>query len=214
MKNRGWGWGWLPPPPPLKPPQKRFSDPRVGGGGGRGVEPPPPPAYAPDYQYHNNLKGLSHWRRRRRDCRDWSVAATRVTQDQKMACALTKETSQRLISRGDSGDQKWLALSPRRPQGDKVTTNSPGSSGNVAETSRRRRGDVSPVADKISLRDVAATDGDVAETSPRPAGDWNKSPKIEHWISRDSPETRLVSRRCRGDVSATSGDSSHYHVAT
>ena len=38
-----------------------------------------------------SLKGLSHWRRRRRDCRDWSVAATRVTRETK----------------------KWLALSPR-----------------------------------------------------------------------------------------------------
>ena len=93
---------------------------------------------------------------------------------------------------------------------DKVTTNLPGSCGDVFTTSpavaatsprrllscgdvatspavslvssrsRRRRGDVSPVADKISLRDVVATDGDVAETSPRPAGDWKKSPKIEH----------------------------------
>ena len=35
----------------------------------------------------------------------------------------------------------------------------------------------------------------VAETSPRPAGDWKSLPKkIEHvWASRDSPETRLVS---------------------
>ena len=81
----------------------------------------------------------------------------------------------------------------------------------VSSRSRRRRGDVSPVADKISLRDVAATDGDVAETSPRPAGDWRKSQKIiEHDFSRDSPETRLVSRRRRGGVSVTCGDSSRH----
>ena len=42
------------------------------------------------------LKGLSHWRRRRRDCRDWSVAATRATRETK----------------------KWLALSPRRRRRD------------------------------------------------------------------------------------------------
>ena len=44
----------------------------------------------------------------------------------------------------------------------------------VSEKSQRRCGVVSPVAGKISL---TATDGDVAETSPRPAGDWKMSPK-------------------------------------
>ena len=77
------------------------------------------------------------------------------------------------------------ALSPRRRQGEtspyKVTTNSPGSRGDVAatylqspwspaglgdisETSQRRRGDVSPVADKISRRNWWRRRGDFSET--------------------------------------------------
>ena len=83
--------------------------------------------------------------------------------DQKMACALNKETLlrlPRLISRGDLGDQ------------------------NMACTLMSRR----------RLRDLLETE--------------RVSKKIEHvWNSRDSPETRLVSRRRRGDISATSGDS-------
>ena len=80
-------------------------------------------------------------RRRRRDCRDWSVTATRET-------------------------KTWLVLS--------------------------RRGDVSETCWRLK----------------------KSQKKIEHvWISRDSPETRLVSRRRRGDVSATSGDSSRHLVS-
>ena len=56
----------------------------------------------------------------------------------------------------------------------------------VSSRSWRCRGDVSPIADKFSLCDVAATDGDVAEMSPRPAGDWKKSPKIEQPAGQSS----------------------------
>ncbi|XP_069791235.1 uncharacterized protein [Narcine bancroftii] len=67
----------------------------------------------------------------------------------------------------------------RSHQGDaRATTNSPGSHGDVSTTSlqhrrnvssvsdrsRRHRRDVSPVMDKISLHDIAATDGNVTET--------------------------------------------------
>ena len=116
------------------------------------------------------LKGLSHWRRRRRDCRDWSVAAIRATRETK----------------------KWLALSPRRR--------------------RRDCWDWSVTATRETKLWLALSRrGDVSETCWR----LKKSPKkIEHvWISRDSPETRLVSRRRRGDVSATSGDSSRHLVS-
>ena len=93
----------------------------------------------------------------------------------------------------------------------------------VSETSPRPAGDVAATSPRPA-GDVAATSpwfpaglGDVAETSPRQTC-WRLekvSQKIEQVsISRDSPETRLVSRRRRGDVSATSGDSSRQLVAT
>ena len=227
------------------------------------------------------IKVLSHWRRRRRDCRDWSVAATRAT----------RET------------RKWLALSPRRLLGDVSKGDNQfarksrgrrrdvsGSRGDVSETSpqlrgrlrqlrpyltgletrwrlvgdsslhwfRRRLRDVSwrrlagspgsrrnfkhvrffflrrlfPVSSRSwrRLRDLLETSPQrllsllglqqVSETSRRCLRyllETGKCPttKIEHVsISRDSAETRLVSRRRRGDVSATSGDSSRHLVAT
>ena len=141
------------------------------------------------------LKAVSHQRRRRRDVSNLSVAAVAETSPtKKMACALTKETSPRLLQ------TRWQALcsavagmllqsfqvvaatSPRRflvatslrdvsgSRGD-VSETFPGSRGDLAGSLhwvsarlRRRRGDVSAVADIISLRDVAATDGDVSET--------------------------------------------------
>ena len=154
-----------------------------------------------------------HWRRLRRDCSNWSVAATQQT-------------------------KKWLALSPRRHQGDvsrqgdnHFTRKSrgrrldiSGSSCNVSSVSLvssrswRRRVDVSPVADKISLRDVDATDGDIAEMSPRPAGDWKKSPKesnmFEFPATPRRPGYSPGDVTSQGDVSATSGDSSRHQVAT
>ena len=115
-----------------------------------------------------NLKGLSHWRRRRRD---WSVAATRETKN-------------------------WLALSSRRRC--------------------RDCRDWSVVVTRETKTWLALSrHGDVSDTcwrqkkSPPP-----KKKKIEHvWISRDSPEIRLVSRRRRRDVSTTSGDSSRHLVS-
>ena len=84
-----------------------------------------------NYWYFLYLKVLSHWRRRRRDCRDWSVAATRAT----------RETT------------KWLALSPRRLLGDVSRGDNQfarksrgcrrdisGSRGDVSETSSQLRG--------------------------------------------------------------------------
>ena len=75
---------------------------------------PPPPSLI-------RVKALSHWRRRRRDCCDSGDSG-----DQKMACALTKETSPRLprlISRGDSGDQHMAcALMSRRRLRDLLET--------------------------------------------------------------------------------------------
>ena len=131
--------------------------------------PPPPPTHRL-WLAEQSTKGLSHWRRRRRDCRDWSVAATRATRETKKWLALSPGRRRRdwSVRRGDSGDQNMAC----------------------ALTSRRR------------LRDLLETE----KVSP---------PKIKHvWISCDSPETRLVSRRRRGDVSATSGDSSRHLVAT
>ena len=78
---------------------------------------------------------------------------------------------------------------------------SPGKSRGRLRQSRRRLRDVFSVAatslrclwqspwspaglgdltDKISLRNVTATDGDIAEMSPKPAGDWKSLQKIEH----------------------------------
>ena len=91
---------------------------------------------------------------------------------------------------------------------------SPAGIGDVSATSPR------PAGDQGDWDVVAATSpaslGDVTEMSPRPAGDWKKSQKKKNrtcWISRDSPETRLVSMRRRGDVSSTSGDSSRQLVS-
>ena len=102
-----------------------------------------------------------------------------------------KVTSTLFGSRGDVA----AATSPRRflvatslrdvsgSRGD-VSETFPGSRGDLAGSLhwvsarlRRRRGDVSAVADIISLRDVAATDGDVSETSRRLE---KVSKKIEH----------------------------------
>ena len=87
---------------------------------------------------------------------------------------------------------------------------------------RSHQGDVAATAETAETdqsrrlgRPTHGLHSHVAETSPRPGGDWKVSKKIEHvWISRDSLETRLVSRRRRGDVSACSGDPSRHLVAT
>ena len=150
------------------------------------------------------VKGLSHWRRRCRDCRDWLVAATRET---KKWLALSPRRCRRDWSVAATRETtKWLALSPRRRQGGvsetspQVTTNSPRSRRNISSVSlvssrsRRRRVDVSPVAHKISLRDIAATDGDVAETSPQ------SRTKL---VSATSPQLMETSRRHLRDLLET-----------
>ena len=148
-----------------------------------------------------------------------------------MACALTKgdvaatDQSRRLgrpknslcSHQGDVSETSRRRLQTRwQPIPPEVTGTSPrrlrsGSCRNVSSVSlvssrsRRGRGDVSSVADKISLhgrrRNWWRRHGDLSETC------WGLK-KIEHvWISRDSPETQLVSRRRRGD-------SSHHLVTT
>ena len=98
-----------------------------------------------------------------------------------ISLAETSPRLPRLIScgnSGDSGDQKMACALTKERR-----LGRPNTCMACALTSRRR------------LRDLLETE--------------KISQKIGHvWISRDSPETRLVSRRRRGDVSATSGDSS------
>ena len=118
------------------------------------------------------FKCLSPWRRRRRDCRDWSVAATRATREtretKKMACAFTKETSRRRLQ---TRWQPWFARKTRRRLRDvfSVAATSPAVSV-VSSRSRRRHGDV---MDMISLRNWWRRRGDVSETCWR----LEKSPK-------------------------------------
>ena len=121
--------------------------------------------------------------------------------DQKMACALTKETSPRLISRGDSGDQRMAcaltkATPGRRPkrlrdvsrQGDNQfarksrgrrhdVSGSRRNVSSVSSRSRRRCGDVVETSAQSRTKLVSATSPQLMETSPRPAGDWKKSPQ-------------------------------------
>ena len=107
------------------------------------------------------LKGLSHWRRRRRNCRDWSVAATPATRETKKWLALsprrrrrdcrdrsvaaTRETKTWLVlsRRGDVSETYWrLKKSPKN----RTCLNFPrllGDPASLQETSRRRRGDSS-----------------------------------------------------------------------
>ena len=71
----------------------------------------------------------------------------------------------------------------------------------VSETSPRRLRDLLKTSRERLLSLLGLQQ--VSETSPIPAGDWKKSPpkKIEHVsISRDSPETRLVSQRRHDDT--------------
>ena len=78
--------------------------------------------------------------------------------DQKIACALTKETSPDKVT--TMIHPEVMGTSPRRLL----------SCGDVSVVSSRSWRHRRDVADKISLRDVAATVGDVAQMSPRPAG--------------------------------------------
>ena len=189
------------------------------------------------------LKALSHWRRRRRDYRDWSVAATRETKNslrshQSGDVAATapclyiprsttrsiirwcQHTLSHVITKVGSNSVKQCrgevaATSPQSPAGlgdvAETSPQSPAGLGDVAETSRGR-------LPQSRVKLVSATNGDVAETSPRPAGDWKKSPKnrtclIFPRLPGDPACLQETSRRRRGDVSATSGDSSRQLVA-
>ena len=78
------------------------------------------------------LKGLSHWRRRRRDSRDWSVAATRATRETKTWLALSR--------RGDVSETCWRLKNSPPPQ-NRTCLNFlrlPGDPASLQETSRRR----------------------------------------------------------------------------
>ena len=92
---------------------------------------------------------------------------------------------------------------------------SPAGLGDVSATSPRPAGDVAATSSSVSLVSSRSRRrrGDVSDHS---AGDWKMSPKkkIEHVsISRDSPETRLVSRRRRGDIAETSPQPAETRVA-
>ena len=131
---------------------------------GGGAVPPPPPSsgYASDIQ---PFKALSHWRRRRRDYRDWSVAATRATRETKNSLRSHQSgdvaaTAPYLYiyldlqldlsfddvnTRSVTWSLKWVK------QRQAVSRRSRCNVSSVSSRSRRRRGDVSSVAGKISL---------------------------------------------------------------
>ena len=175
------------------------------------------------------LKALSHWWRRRRDYRDWLVAATRETQNSLRShqsgdvaatapCLYIPRSTTRSIIRwcqhtlshvitkvGQTASSSVAEKSPQRllslQQVSERSQRHLLSLQQVSERSRRRRGDVSSVtgtSPQSRVKLVSATNGDVAETSPRPAGDWKKSPKKSNMF----------------DFSATSGDSSRQLVAS
>ena len=120
-------------------------------------------------EYFMFLKALSYWRRRRRDYRDWSVAATRATRETKYslrfhqsgdvaATAPCLHTSPRSTTRSII---RWCqhTLSHVITKVGQTASSSVAEKSlqrllslqQVSETSRRRRGDVSSVAGKISL---------------------------------------------------------------
>ena len=89
----------------------------------------------------------------------------------------------------------------------------------VSETSPRPAGDVAATSPQSPWSPSGL--GDVAETSPIPAGDWKKSPPQKNRtcfnfprLPGDPASLQETSRRRRGEVSATSGDSSRQLVAT
>ena len=172
------------------------------------------------------VKVLSHWRRRRRDL---SVAATRSTRETKKWLVLSPRQLLRDVSRGDNqfarksrgrrhdvsgsrGDisetssqlrgrlrqlrpyligleTRWRLESP-------LVAMSPWCLRDLLETSPQR------LLSLLSLLGLQQ----VSETSRRRLRYLLETGKslqnIEHvWISRDAPETRLVSKRRRGDSS-------------
>ena len=132
--------------------------------------------------------------------------------DQKMACALTKATPgrrpRRLQTRWQPIPPEVAGTSPAVAATSPQSPWSPAGLGDVAETSPLSR-----------TKLVSATSPHLMETSRRRLRDLLETEKClqksEHvWISRDSPETRLVSRRRRGDVAETSPQSAETRVAT
>ena len=94
---------------------------------------------------------------------------------------------------------------------------SPAGLGDVSATSPRPAGDVTVTSPQFPWSPAGY--GDVTETSPIPAGDWKKSPKNRTCFNfprlpGDPASLQETSRRRRGDVSATSGDSNRQLVAT
>ena len=92
----------------------------------------------------------------------------------------------------------------------------------VSSRSRRRRGDVAGTSPQSRVKLVSATNGDVAETSRRRLRDLleterslrkNRTCLIFPRLPGDPACLQETSRRRRGDVSATSGDSSRQLVA-
>ena len=93
-----------------------------------------------------------------------------------MACALTKETSPDKVT--TMIRPEVTGMSPRRLRQSRRRLQDVFS---VAATSPWSPAGLGDVTDKISLRDVAATDGDVAQTylrPTRPAGDWKSLQKV------------------------------------
>ena len=178
----------------------------------------------------DNLKALSHWRRRRRDYRDWSVAATRATRETKTSLrshqsgdvaatapclyiyldlqldlsfddvntrsvtwSLNWVKQRQAVSRRSRCNVSSVSSRSRRRRGDVSS---------VSSRSRRRRGDVAGTSPQSRVKLVSATNGDVAETSPRPAGDWKKSPKKSNMF--DFSATPRRPGLSPGDVAETS----------
>ena len=131
--------------------------------------------------FNGGVKALSHWRRRRRDYRDWSVAATRATWEtqnslrshQSGDVAATapclyldlqldlsfEDANTRSVTWSQVGQTASSSVAEKSPQRllslQQVSKKSRRRRGDVSSVSsrfRRGRGDVSSVAGKISLR--------------------------------------------------------------
>ena len=170
------------------------------------------------------LKALSHWRRRRRDYRDWSVAATRATREIKNSLRShqwkrrrRRDCSLSIIPRSTTRSIiRWC----QHTLSHVITKVGQTASSSVAEKSPQRLLSLQQVSERSRRRLLSLQQ--VSETSRRRRGDvsatcWRLrevSKKIEHvWFFCDSPETRLVSRRRRGDVAETSPQPAETRVA-
>ena len=204
---------------------------------------PPSKKQSPERPCYSCVKALSHWRRRRRDNRDWSVAATRETKNSLRShqsgdvaatapCLYIPRSTTRSIIRWCQHTLSHVITKLGQTASSSVAEKSLQrllSLQQVSETSRRRLLSLQQVSEtsrgtspQSRVKLVSATNGDVAETSPRPAGDWKKSPKKSNMFDFSATPRRTglspgdvaaTSRRRRGDVSVTSGDSSRQLVA-